>query len=163
MWQTFQELGLKAYLLKFPVNPITIIGTTVILGIIVLIINSKVRRGQSERYLRANPGSALVILAKKAAANEFFGDNIRPVRLNGEKAYWFFVKPLVAAIYLKPGHNVLELYTQWATGGGLNIRIRKSKITALELMAQPGRQYCLAYYIPEDRYIFELCEKSEGF
>jgi hypothetical protein len=155
MGQLIDELGLLGYLLKYPVNPISIIATVVLIGIIVLIVNHKVLKSKATRYLVEYPGSAIVTLFKRKQGNDDYGDHLTPIKLNGERAHWFFVKPMAGAIYMRPGHNQIEIYTQWARGTGASTKFYSSPVTTLSLEVTYGGHYSLEYYIPEDRYIFE--------
>ncbi|MDR1298617.1 MAG: hypothetical protein LBO05_14945 [Deltaproteobacteria bacterium] len=156
MWEMISLMGPRAYFEQYPLNPISIVGAAVIIGIIVLIVNSKVRKSASRRYLLDHPGSATVVLAKVKTGGEgrYYGDNIRPLRLNGEKAHWFFIRPMTGAIFLKPGRNSLVVRAQWTQGGGFDIKIVKSPPVTLDLVADVSARYSLEYLIPEERYIF---------
>jgi hypothetical protein len=154
MPELMQQMGLIAYMQQYPLNPISLIGGIVILGIIILFIAYKLKKGQSEKYLLAYPGSALVSFEKLHPNDGAYGDNIRPLELNGQPAHWFFVKPNIGGMYLKPGRNLVVVYAQWADLRALVKPIRSSLPKTLELIVDPSGLYSLEYYIPEDRYIF---------
>jgi hypothetical protein len=92
---------------------------------------------------------------KKKIGNNDYADNIRLVKLNGENPQWFFIKPMVPAIYLKPGENKIELYADWARGGGASIKMSKSEIVLITVSAKAEGSYSLEYYIPEKKFVFE--------
>jgi hypothetical protein len=154
MGQMIQELGLFGYIQKFPVNPITMVCGLIIIGIIVLVVNSVGKKRRANKYLLENPGSAIMIFHKKKIGNNDYADNIRIVKLNGENAQWFFVRPMIPALYLKPGENKIELFAEWARGGG-SIKMFKSNIISMIVSAKTEGSYSLEYYIPESKYIFE--------
>jgi hypothetical protein len=149
------ELGFFGYIQTYPVNPITLLGGLAVIGIAVLVMNAKAKRSGANRFLAENPGAALVTLHKKKIGNNDYADNIRVVTLNGQKPRWFFIKPAVPALYIKPGENRIELYADWAKGGGAAVKMYKSEPVLMTLAAETGGRYSLEYYIPEHTYIFE--------
>jgi hypothetical protein len=155
MGQMIQELGLFGYIQKFPVNPITMVCGAIVIGIIVLVINATGKKGKANKYLLENPGSAIMMFHKKNIGNNDYADNIRIVKLNDKIPQWFFIKPMVPAIYLKPGENKIELYADWARGGGVSIKMFKSEIVLITVSAKVEGSYSLEYYIPEKKFAFE--------
>lgn len=148
------QLGFWGYMKKFPINPITIIGIVIIIGILVLIINASVRKSKADQYLTKYMGAAVMTFYKKNVGNTDYADTIRIAKLNDETAQWFFLKPGIPAIYLKPGENKLEVHSEWARGGRV-IKMYKTEIVTLQVYAEQEGCYSLEYYIPDSRYIFE--------
>ncbi len=156
------ELGFWGYMQRFPINPITIIGFFVIAGIVVLIVNAKVRKAGAQKFLAQNAGAAIMVFNKQKIGNYDYADNIRITKLNGKKAPWFFIKPAIPALYLKSGDNTIEVFSEWAQGGS-TIKMFKSSPVSLSLHVETESTYSLEYYIPENRYIFEKYENPQIF
>ena len=152
--ELIKELGLWGYLQAHPINPITIIVGMIVIGIIVLFVNSSVKKRKAKQFLLENPGAALMTLHKKRNRNTDYADNIRIITLNGKKSHWFFVRPTIPAIYLKPGENEIILYSEWARGG-THIKMYKSGVISMKVSVITDGHYSLEYYIPENKYIFE--------
>ena|GEM_PF-2736768 len=158
-----KELGFLGYMQKYPVNPISMIGSVVVLGILVLIINSRVRRNRAQTFADKNLGAATVTLHKKQTANYDYADNIQVLKINGEKAKWFFIKPAIPAIYFKSGKNTVDLQADWARNENGAIKMYKSDIVTIDLHASADGHYSLEYYIPEDKFIFGKYENDRIF
>lgn len=154
MWQMVEELGLLGYIKQYPVNPITIIGCVVVIGVIVLFINASVRRRKAEYFVAENPGAAIVVLHRDRDGDWDYAANISIQKLNGETAHWFFLKPGIAALYLPVGENTLELYAHWARQAGGVIKMFKTDVTAINVTVERKGRYSLEYFIPEDSFIF---------
>jgi hypothetical protein len=155
--QFIQELGLSGYLEKYPVNPISIVGLMVIIGILVLSINACAKMGKPSKYQVINPNAAIMTFHKKEIGNNDYADNIRIVKLNGKIPRWFFIKPSIPAIFLKLGKNDIELYAEWAIRGS-GRKMFKSDVISMSITAEEKGRYSLEYHIPEERYIFEPFE-----
>jgi hypothetical protein len=95
-----------------------------------------------------------MIFSKLKVGDNDYADNIRIATLNGEPATWFFARPAMPALYLKPGENKLRLHAEWARGAGPAIKTYHSDEVTLTVKADPDGQYVLKYYIPEARYDF---------
>jgi hypothetical protein len=150
-----EEMGFFGYIQKYPVNPITIVGGLVIIGIFALSIHANVKKRTANQFLAKNPGSAVMTFHKKKIGNNDYADNIRIVKLNGEDPYWFFVKTAIPAIYLKQGENQIELYADWARGSGVSIKMFQSEVVLITVVAEAEGHYSLEYCIPANTYIFE--------
>jgi hypothetical protein len=149
------KLGFWGYMRQFPVNPITIVGCAVIAGVIVLFISASAKKRKASQFLLKNPGAAVMTFHKKQTGNPSYADNIRITKLNGETAPWFFIRPMIPALYLKPGENHIELHSDWARGGGVAIKMFKSDPVVLTVTAEQKGHYSLEYAIAENKYIFE--------
>ena len=154
-----ERLGFWGYMRQFPLNPITIVGGVIVIGILVLFINAYIRKSRAENAVGDNRKTAVMTFHKIKVGNNDYGDNIRIMECNGEKARWFFLRPAVPAIYLNPGSNVLELYTEWARGSQ-HIKGHKSEVTQIVVKADGSGQYSLEYNIPENCYIFQKSEDA---
>lgn len=154
MWQLVEELGLLGYIRQYPVNPITIIGGVIVIGVIALFINAAVRRRKAEYFVAEHPGAAIVVLHRDRGGDWDYATNISVQKLNGENAHWFFLKPAVAALYLPAGENTLELYAHWAQQGGGVVKMFKTDVTAIKVTAERKGRYSLEYCISEGRFIF---------
>ena len=150
-----QQLGLWSYIQKYPVNPVTIVVVVFLIGVLLIFMIAAGRRRRAGQYMMRTPGAALLTFHKKNFGNTDYADNIRIVKLNGETAHWFFVRPMIPAIYLKPGENKLELHADWARSGFPAVKMHKSESVLLTVTAKADAQYSLEYYIPESRYIVE--------
>jgi len=148
------QLGFWGYMRRFPLNPITMVGGVVVIGIIVLVLNAIVRRRKAEQFVVENAGAVLMTFNKKRIGDTDYADNLRITKLNGETARWFFVKPMVPALYLKDGKNCLELHAEWARGGGVAVKRYRSDVEELQVEVQAGNSYSLEYNIPEAHFIF---------
>jgi hypothetical protein len=155
-----EELGFWGYMQRFPVNPITIVVGAIIIGIIVLFINASVKKRKANQFLTENIGSAIMTFHKKQIGNNDYANNIRIIKINNEPVHWFFLKPAIPAVYLKPGENCIELYADWARGGGSAVKMFKTDVTKTAVTVRPEGRYSLEYYIPENKYIFEPFEND---
>lgn len=154
MWQLVEELGLLGYIKQYPVNPITIVGGVVVIGVIVLFINASVRRRKATYFVAEHPGAAIVALHRDREEDWDYAENISIQKLNGETAHWFFLKPGIAALYVPAGENNLELYAHWARQAGGVIKMFKTEVATIKVIAERKGCYSLEYFIPEDRFIF---------
>jgi Urocanate hydratase len=153
MKQLISQYGFLGYMQKFPFNPVTIFAVVVLIGAAILFMNVYVRRRAAEKFAVQNPGAALLTLHKRKIGNSDFGDNIRTSALNDEPVHWFFVKPAIPAIYLRPGENRLDVYAEWTRKIGGEIKKYKSKVQTVNIHASIEGSYSLEYYIPENRFI----------
>ena len=162
MEEFIKELGFWGYMQQYPINPITIVTIVIIIGIIVLFINGTIKRRKATQFLAQNAGAAIMTFHKKQIGSNDYADNIRIVRINNEPTSWFFLKPAIPAVYLKPGENHIELYAEWARGG-MVIRMSKTDVKTIIVTAETEGRYSLEYYIPEDNYRFETYENERLF
>lgn len=158
MWDLIKEKGFINYMQEYPINPISIVMVLLIIGIIVLVVNAKVRRSKAERFRQAHPDAALVIFGKQKIGNYDYADNIRIITVNNETVEWFFYKPNVPAMYVQAGHNEVVLYAEWARKKGSRITTYKSDKHTMQIDVRVNQIYTLEYYIPEGKYV--LVEKE---
>ena len=161
MGQMIEQLGFWKYMATYPLNPISMVGVVVLIGILVLFINrlvaklpfcglkmwglahfagryiqfryksnAKARKRGVMQALEEHPDAALVTFHKKRVGDMDYADNLRIVSVNGERARWFFWRPMCPAMYVEPGENRVELYAEWAR-----------------------RKYALEYCISEARFM----------
>lgn len=157
-----EKLGFWGYMQRFPINPITIVAFVVLIGIGVMVLNASIKRRKANEYAARNIGAAVMTFHKREVGNRDYADNIRIMTINGEPAHWFFLKPAVPALYLKPGVNRLGLYSEWARGSK-SVSMHKSHYVTIEVEAQTEGHYSLEYFIPENRYIFEAYDNPKLF
>jgi hypothetical protein len=158
-----EELGFWGYMHQFPINPITIVAGAIIIGIIVLFINATIKKNRAHQFLAKNADAAIMTFHKKKTGNNDYADNLRILKINGEPAHWFFLKPAIPAVYLKPGENRIELYAEWARGGGVSIKMFKTDVVRMSVTVKKEGHYSLEYHIPEKKYIFEPFENEKLF
>jgi hypothetical protein len=163
MESLIEEFGFLGYIQRFPVNPITLVAGAIIIGIIVLFINAAIKKNKANQFLVENIGAVIMTFHKKKIGNNNYADNIRIIKINNESAHWFFLRPAIPAVYLKPGENRIEVYAEWARGGGSSIKMFKTDVVEMVVTVKTERHYSLEYYIPENKYIFEPFENERLF
>ncbi len=147
MWDLIKEIGFINYMRTYPLNPISLILSVVVIGTIVLTVNAKVKKKRAKLYLKENPNATILVFGKQHVGHTDYGDNIRIVNLNEQKAHWFFYKPQVPAIYINEGTNTIELYTEWARKSGPVIKQYKSPVTSIKIDIEQDKIYYLSYCI----------------
>lgn len=153
-FKLIREIGFLEWIQRYPINPVTIVGAVIIIGFVILIINSKIKKRIAESM---RPENASIILLKSIDPSAGgLADNVRVVSANGEDAPWFFFKTL-PAIYLRPGENRLELYAEWARGGRI-AKFFKTDLQGLTLHIEPNKVYVLEYDIEQGIYLFSEAE-----
>ncbi|RRD40899.1 hypothetical protein EII29_00150 [Leptotrichia sp. OH3620_COT-345] len=157
-----RKMGFSNWIGTYPVNPLTIVTTVLIIGFIVLIVNAKVKKNNAKR--NKVEGAALVILKKQNSFNNDFAEQVRVMEVNGKKADCFFYKTR-PAIYLDPGKNELIVYAEWAQSIQ---KFFKTKPEKINLNLNYNTVYTLYYIIETQQYL--LCkgdryerEKWENF
>lgn len=153
--ELIRKMGFGNWIKTYPVNPITIVLTVVIIGFIVLIVNANTKKKNAER--NKVEGAALLILKKQNSFNNNFAEQIRVVEINGEKAQWFFYKTR-PAVYLKPGKNELIVYAEWAQSIK---RIIKTAPRKIELSVDYDSVYTIYYKIEIDQYLLYRGDEYE--
>lgn len=150
-----REIGSFEWIRRYPVNPVTMVAAVVLIGIIVLVINSKKRKRIADA---ARPQDASIVILKSIDPSAGgLAENVRVVSANGEKAPWFFFRTF-PAIYLSPGENRLELYAEWASGGRI-AKFYKTDLQGLTLQIEPSKVYVLEYDIEQGIYLFYEAEQ----
>jgi len=157
--EQMQQMGVWEFLRRYPVNPITVVAGAVLLGILVLVVVYGARRRKARQYRFETADAALMLYPPQGAG---WGANIKIARLNGETAHWFFAKPAVPALYLRPGENRLELHAEWASGSAPFVKMHRSDQVTLTLDVRPEGRYLLLYSVEEARYIFEPTDFAES-
>lgn len=150
------EIGFGNWINTYPINPLTILATVLIIGFTILIVNAKIKKENAER--NKVEGAALVILKKQNSFNNDFAEQIRIVEVNGEKADWFFHKTR-PAIYLKPGKNELIVYAEWAQSIQ---KFFKTVPEKLHLDLNYDTIYTLYYIIEIQKYLLCKGDRYEG-
>lgn len=150
-----RQLGFWGYMKQFPVNPITLVGSAVFIGIVVLFLNAALRKRGAGKFLMEHPGAAIMTFQKLTVGNPDYADNIRLEKLNNETPRWFFIKPAIPAIYLPVGESKLVLHADWARQGGGAIKKFKSKSVEITVCVESEGHYSLEYHIADDKFIFE--------
>jgi hypothetical protein len=163
MGSLIEELGFLGYIQRFPVNPITLVAGAIIIGIIVLFVNAAIKKNEANQFLLENIEAAIMTFHKKKIGNNDYADNIRIIKINDEPAHWFFLKPAIPAVYLESGENRIEVYAEWARGGGSSIKMFKTDVVEMIVTVKMEGHYSLEYYIPENKYIFEPFENEKLF
>ena len=163
MEQLIKQLGLFGYIRQYPVNPITMVGGVLLIGIVVLIINAAVRKRSADKFAGKTPGAAIMVLHVRELGNQDYAENIRIQTLNGSPAHWFFLKPGIVALYLTPGENRLQLYADWARQHGKTIKMFQSNQTTISVTAHADGHYALEYCISEDKFIFSPYQNERIF
>jgi hypothetical protein len=154
IFRRISEMGFFDYMAKYPINPISIILATIVIGVVVFALVSRSKKRKADAQLAQNPAAATMIFrTTNMVLDDASADNISVLKLNGEEAHWFFAKPTVPAVYLTPGSNTLELYAHWARNKGF--KQYKTEPVVLTLTAEPGCRYTLEYHIASQRYLFE--------
>ncbi|MDR2914289.1 MAG: hypothetical protein LBV74_05600 [Tannerella sp.] len=158
MMELIEELGLLGYLQKYPVNPITIVGCMIIIGIVVLIINAKIKKKNAEKQKPA--GAATVILQKRNVQNNTYAENVRVHSINGKPAPWFFYK-LAAAVYFLPGQNTVEIYAEWARREAGKVKMYRTEPVRLTMTVSADKIYALHYHIDSQEYLLTEGDRFE--
>lgn len=151
--ELIKKMGFVEWINKYPINPITMVAIVIIIGIIVLILNAKIRKKNAQKH--KVQGSSIIILKKQNFANIDFAEQIRVQKINGEKANWFFYKTR-PAIYIIPGQNEVIAYAFWAKSIQKLISTKPKK---LYLQIEENKVYSLYYMIQTEQYF--ICEGED--
>lgn len=146
------------YMALHPINPVSMVVGVVIVGIVVLFINAKIRKRKAGYFLVDNPDASILILGKLRVGDVNYADSIQVVSVNNQKVNWFFYRPMIPAIYIKPGHNEIVLYAKWARSKGGRIANYKSEIITLPIDIKVNERYSLEFHIPENKCEFKIYE-----
>ena len=144
-----KAMGFWEWLSRYPINPVTMVAAALVVGLVVLFANSRIRRRNAERHKPA--GASILVIQKRNGSNGNFAENVRVSAINGEKSCWFFHKA-AAAVYLGPGENVLEVYAQWARGGR-TVTLYRTNPVVLTLTVASDKIYALHYDVRSSCYL----------
>lgn len=64
--EQIKQEGFWSFIEKHPINPITIVASLIIIGVIILIVNAKVKKRRASQYLARNPDSAVISMTVDA-------------------------------------------------------------------------------------------------
>jgi hypothetical protein len=156
-----RELGLEGWLREYPINPVTIIAGVVVLGIIVLIVNAKVRKRRALDNKPSADAAVVILQMRNSLQNLTWADNVRVEAVNGGPAHWFFHKA-VAAIWLRAGENTLTLHAEWARRkSAYGFKTFKTPSVRLVIDVSAEEVYALHYHIERERYILTEGDRFE--
>lgn len=148
--ELIKKIGFLPWIKTYPINPLTLVAFTVMFGIIVLIINAKVRRRNAERNW--TEGDALVILKKQNMSFLPLAEQVQVSDVDGDFVNWFFYK-MRPAIYLSPGKRDLTVYAEWSKSIHTHY---KTDPRMIQVSIKPDGIYSLYYLIETGEYL--LCE-----
>ncbi len=157
--ELIRQLGFGGWLRTYPVNPVTMIAGVVVLGIIVVIVNAKVRK---RRALDNKPAhdAATVVVQRRNAINSKWADNVSVDSVNGGKAHWFFHKA-VQAVYLAPGENEVVVHAKWAERRQGKIVFLNTPAVTLKIDVSADGIYALHYHFGRQKYLLTEGDRFE--
>ncbi len=152
--ELINQMGLVDWIKTYPINPFTIFGAIILLGLIIIILVRTIRRRKSE--FRKPKGASILVLSKRNSFNKELADEIKVFELNGEKAHWFFYSSGIA-VYLKPGENKLKVCAKWASLSGKSLNTNQTQETEITITVEANKIYSINYDKTSMKYII-----SEG-
>ncbi len=153
--ELIREMGFMEWLRCYPVNPITMVMTVLIFGMLVLLLNAKIRKKNAEK--NKPEGAAILVLKKQNSFNDNFAEQVRVLKVNGRQGQWFFYKAR-PAIYLPPGDNEIVVYAEWAQSVQ---KLFKTESKKLQLKVKQDTVYTLYYVIQTAQYLIYEGDKYE--
>ena len=78
-----KTMGFWEWLSRYPINPVTMVAAALVVGLVVLFANSRIRRRNAERHKPA--GASILVIQKRNGSNGNFAENVRVSAINGEK------------------------------------------------------------------------------
>ncbi len=156
--ELINKMGFMEWIKAYPLNPFTIFGTIILLGLVIIIVVRTIRRRKSE--IRKPKGAATLVLSKRNSFNKDLADEIKVFEINDEKAHWFFYSSGIA-VYLEPGENKLKVCAKWASLSGNSVKTTQTNEQELIITAEADKIYSINYDKQAMRYILSEGDGAE--
>ena len=127
-------------------------GGVIVIAIVVLVVQMKIRKNRAEKFLQETPDAAKVFLTSKAlitseAVTVHLVNDEKPVMFTEKGKAGFYVKPKQADVHIS--------YTYTRPGVMYKTVTQSTGMIKKEIEVEPNKSYKLSYDRKKSQFIFE--------